>query len=50
MEYFIDFHHSRLEHLSQGGNILMLQMPPWKNRDSRAVAVTFLILPLNFDH
>jgi len=52
MEYFIDFHRSRLEHPSQGGNFLAsLLRHHGKQLDSWVVAATFLILipPLDFD-
>ena len=52
MEYFIDFHRSRLEHPSQGGNFLAsLLRHHGEQLDSWVVAATFLILipPLDFD-
>jgi hypothetical protein len=51
MEYFINFHCSRLEHPSQGGNFFALLLRHHgKQLDSWVVATTFLILipPIDF--
>ena len=48
MEYFIDFHCSRLEHPSQGGDIIASLLRRWKIKWNRWVAATFLAPPLDF--